>query len=766
MAAIYNAVMRVRINLKSVLVYCTYALAAVFINGALPGVPFSLGLCFAMLICGANIAAVPVLYALASIISLDWVTIVLSLFEGGFLCLVTLLYRRSGRKIRAEAAAYMAIALAPFVAFSRWQGIDSLYFTDNVYIIKAVAAIAVMLFTFFSTRCVYSLFFRLFRCMLRPDELLCISAVAALCGTGIYNLAGQFAYVCICAGLIPLAVRLYRSPASLVVACVLALPLTIGRLDINYFTYAVILSLACLIFSGAGRGAPPAVSLALAAAFMYFSGAFGINVALTVIYALLLLCCCFAAALPSDARLSSLRDLIYVKKQLDRVEEYRFRDYVSRRLFRMSEVFREIELAFTALDEGIDETALRRRMLTEVKEKLCAGCQRRGVCAKTNVYGGIASLIEVGCMKGKVSLVDLPKEITVNCSQAGALIDAINANLAEYRKLTLENYNVKSGRKLLAGQAKGVAEVLKGHAVELAREQDNLAPLEDAVIKELAACGISCPEIRISGGEQLTVLATAVGRVNPAAMAAIIGRTTGTEVLLKDRIPVDAQKNTYIFVRPPRYDAAFGVAYAIKEGERVSGDTHSVIDINEHCFLMALSDGMGSGRYARKVSSTAISLIEAFYRAEMPPEIVLDTINKLLWFNREERFTCIDVAAIDLNTLAASFIKIGSPAGVIVRKGEIKVLESNSLPLGILDSLHPTTCSEQLRCDDIVVFMSDGVTSAFSTPQDLYTYLQTLTPLNPQSLADDILNAAKKRQFGTPDDMTVLCVRIFERQSA
>ena len=145
---------------------------------------------------------------------------------------------------------------------------------------------------------------------------------------------------------------------------------------------------------------------------------------------------------------------------------------------------------------------------------------------------------------------------------------------------------------------------------------------------------------------------------------------------------------------------------------------------------------------------------------------MLDTINKLLCFNREERFTCIDVAAIDLNTLAASFIKIGSPAGVIMRKGEIKVLESNSLPLGILDSLHPTTCSEQLRCDDIVVFMSDGVTSAFSTPQDLYTYLQTLTPLNPQSLADDILNAAKKRQFGTPDDMTVLCVRIFERQSA
>lgn len=758
--------MRVRINLKSVLMYCTYALAVVFINGALPGVPFSLGLCFAMLICGANIVAVPVLYALASVISLNWLTMVLGLFEGGFLCLVTLLYRRSGRKIRAEAAAYMAISLAPFIAFSDWQGISSLYFTDNIYLIKSVAAIAVMLFTFFSVRCVYSLFFRLFRCMLRPDELLCISAVAALCGAGIYNLAGQFAYICICAGLIPLAVRLYRSPAALIVACVLALPLTIATLDINYFTYAVLLSLSCLIFCGAGRGAPPVVSLALVTAFMYFAGAFEKGVALTVIYALLLFCCCFASSIPSDGKLRSLRDLIYVKKQLDRAEEERFRDYVSRRLFRMSEVFREIELAFTALDEGIDETALRRRMLTEVREKLCAGCQRKNICAKTNVYGGIASLIEVGCLKGKVSLVDLPKEITTNCSQAGALIDAINVNLAEYRKLTLENYNVKSGRKLLAGQAKGVAEVLKSHAVELARTQENFAPLEDATMKELAACGISCPEIRIAGGEQFTVLATAIGKVNPSAIGAIIARSTGTEVLLKDRIPVDAQKSTYIFVRPPRYDAAFGVAFAIKEGERVSGDTHSVIDINEHSFLMALSDGMGSGRYARKVSSTAISLIEAFYRAEMPADIVLDTINKLLCFNREERFTCIDVAAIDLNTLAASFIKIGSPAGVIVRKGEIKVLESNSLPLGILDSLHPTTCSEQLKCDDLVVFMSDGVTSAFSTPQELYSCLQKLTPLNPQSLADDILAEAKSRQFGIPDDMTVLCVRIFERQSA
>lgn len=755
--------MRVRINLKSVLVYCIYALAVLFANGAVRGVPFSLGLCFGMMICGANIAAVPILYVLASAISLDWVTVALSAFEGGFLCIVTLLYRRSKKRIRAEAAAYMAVALSPFIAFSRWQGIQTLYFTDNPYIIKAVAAIAVLLFSFFAIRCTYTLFYRLFRCMLRPDELLCICVVAGVCGIGVYNLAGGYAWFAICAGLIPLAVRLYRSPAAIVVAIVLAVPAAVGELDIAYITHFVLLAAGCLALSGGGRGAPAALSLAATGLYLYFMGAFTQNVALTAIYALLLLCCCLVAVLPSDKRLTAIRRLIYLEQDLPAVREERLRGDVARRLFAMSEVFREIELAFTSLDEGIDEGALKRRMLTEVKEGLCAGCRRRAVCAKSAVYAGVSALIEAGCAKGKVSLVDLPKEVTTNCTQAGALLDAINRNIAEYRRLTLENDNVKSGRRLLAGQAKGVSSVLKSHAAEMSRMADSNDVPEGALLRELAVCGISCTQLKIDSGENYTVYLTAVGRPQGEHIAEIIKKTLGKEVILRERVATDAYRSTYIFVRPPRYDAAFGVAFAVKEGEDVSGDTHSVISIDEHSFLMALSDGMGSGKYARKVSSTAISLIEAFYRAGMPAEIVLDTINKLLCFNREERFACIDVAAIDLNTLVASFIKIGSPAGVIVRKGEIKVLESNSLPLGILDNLHPTTCMEQLRCDDIAVFMSDGITSAFATPQELYAYLQTLHPLNPQSLADDILKEAKSRQFGTPDDMTVLCVRIFER---
>ena len=105
-----------------------------------------------------------------------------------------------------------------------------------------------------------------------------------------------------------------------------------------------------------------------------------------------------------------------------------------------------------------------------------------------------------------------------------------------------------------------------------------------------------------------------------------------------------------------------------------------------------------------------------------------------------------------------------SPAGIIIREGEIKILESQSLPLGILDSLRPTVCSEQLKNGDIIVFMSDGITSAFPSATDMYEFLREFKPLNPQNLADKILAGALAATGSkVNDDMTVVCTRIFEK---
>jgi stage II sporulation protein E len=136
----------------------------------------------------------------------------------------------------------------------------------------------------------------------------------------------------------------------------------------------------------------------------------------------------------------------------------------------------------------------------------------------------------------------------------------------------------------------------------------------------------------------------------------------------------------------------------------------------------------------------------------------------------------LDIAAVDLNSGEAEFVKIGAPVSFIIRGKECIVLEGEGLPLGILESVKPTVCHEQLQSGDMLVFMSDGVTEAFHSTPDLCEYIGTLSPLNPQALADNLLSEALHRthptsnsapealQNSTPspeDDMTILCVRLF-----
>ena len=762
----YNVGMRVRIKVKSLIMYALYAACVICINYSAGGAPLSLGLCFAMLACGANLFATPVIYVLAAIPSLDWVVMLLALFEGAFLCAVTAIYRRAHRRVKYEYIAYIAIALAPFVAFSPWDGIEDLYFTDNPYIIKAVAAVAVIVFSLFCLKGVYALFYRLCRCKLKSEEIICLALMFTVAEIGLYNACGLYVCLALGGGLIVFAVRLYRGPAALAIACAAGLPLLCTTFSGEYMAAFCMLAALCLLFLSAGRGAPSAVAMACGALYFYFIDAFTGEVAAAVINGLVLFICCILPALPSDRAMAGLLNSLHVKKVVPEQFEERLRESTSGKLFATSQVFREIEKAFNSLDEAPGDDAMQGRVLGEIKSRLCSRCERRDKCAKSDVYSGFARLMHSGRIKGKVSLVDLPAEITVNCAHPADVIAETNAALGRLKRLSAEAENASNGRRLLANQARGIAEVLKSAAVDIARGGVRHEEREKRVEQTFAAAGICCTEIKITGDDGNEVYLTVAGEVKAAALKEGLRAALGKPFILKDKITYDGQRTCYIFVKPPDYDAAFGVAFAIKDGEKASGDTHSVIKINEHSFLMALCDGMGSGQAAKKVSSITISLIEAFFRAEMPASIVLETINKLMSFNRDETFTCLDVAAIDLNTLSAGFIKIGSPAGIIIKKDGIKVMESNSLPLGILDSIHPTVCEERLEEDDIVVFMSDGISSAFPSATDLYAFLEKLKPLNPQNLADQILAGAKKAARGkAPDDMTILAVRIFSRKS-
>jgi stage II sporulation protein E len=525
----------------------------------------------------------------------------------------------------------------------------------------------------------------------------------------------------------------------------------------------VVTGLCGVFFCRAGRWAPSVAFLPFTALYAYANGLFTCAIWLCVLRALcLFLACMLPIAIPDKHFVNTKKKLLVQPLLPARATEL-MRERTGERLFRISDVFREMELAFSSMDEGVNEAGAKARVFAEMKERNCKICERRELCEKSNVYSGFLKLVNTGCVKGKVSVIDLPSEVTVACAHPAELIARLNQSLAEYRRFMTASDNARAGRMLLAEQARGIEGVMKSLALELCRLPNDNAPLCDALLKALAKQGIACSEVEIEGESNLQITLVVGGDPPQSKLNKAICEVCRKSFLLKEKIPYDSQKMCFVYVVPPRFDAAFGMAFAIKKGESISGDTHSVIRINEHQFLATLSDGMGSGAYAQKISATAISLVEAFYRAQMPRGAVLDTINKLLSYRRDERFTCLDIAAVDLNTGDAEFVKIGAPFSIILRGKECIVLESEGLPLGILESVKPSVLHETLQNGDMLLFMSDGVTSAYHSAADLCEFLQSLSPLNPQNLADTILQEGLRRTQGTAeDDMTVLCVRLFE----
>ena len=61
-----------------------------------------------------------------------------------------------------------------------------------------------------------------------------------------------------------------------------------------------------------------------------------------------------------------------------------------------------------------------------------------------------------------------------------------------------------------------------------------------------------------------------------------------------------------------------------------------------------------------------------------------------------------------------------------------------------------------------MVLLSDGVSDAFFSNTDTVDFLLTQSTRNPQTLANNLLEEALKKYEGVAkDDMTVICVKIY-----
>ncbi len=96
------------------------------------------------------------------------------------------------------------------------------------------------------------------------------------------------------------------------------------------------------------------------------------------------------------------------------------------------------------------------------------------------------------------------------------------------------------------------------------------------------------------------------------------------------------------------------------------------------------------------------------------------------------------------------------------------MIRSASLPAGILPGIDAELAHRNVEGGDMVIMVTDGITDSLAgdEPGDrqLMKYIQQLESLNPQHVADNILEEANRCCGSKPcDDLTVLVAKIWKK---
>ena len=210
-----------------------------------------------------------------------------------------------------------------------------------------------------------------------------------------------------------------------------------------------------------------------------------------------------------------------------------------------------------------------------------------------------------------------------------------------------------------------------------------------------------------------------------------------------------------------KYQMSFGKAQATKLKSDVSGDSILNIRLKDGKYLVAISDGMGSGKKAKEASEKALRMLENLLLSGFDKQTSIELINTALMNQNEELFATLDIAIVDLYLGNIEMIKSGACPTYIKNKKKVQIVKSNSLPTGIVEDGKVQIFDKDLNPGDIMVMCSDGILDSnieYKNKELWLKYmLEDIDTVNTGKIADLIINEAIDNQFGVAkDDMTII----------
>ncbi|MDF2485784.1 MAG: hypothetical protein K0R46_1952 [Herbinix sp.] len=415
------------------------------------------------------------------------------------------------------------------------------------------------------------------------------------------------------------------------------------------------------------------------------------------------------------------------------------------------------------------------RIFEEISEKLCKNCEQCPSCWEHSfeqTYQAASLMFEVAEKKGVIREEDIPMSFRDSCISIDDFIIETNRGFEIAKLNQIWQSRISESREVIAEQLKEVSAVIQGITGEIYESAVDSRAEEERVVRRLRQEHITVKDITILEREdkRKEIFLTAScrgGRCITAKEAAILISDT-LDIRVKssesNKSVISKENENYSFLEDTKFKVLTGVARAMKEN--VSGDNFSILRLETGEFMIALSDGMGTGKDAGEESETVMSLLEEMISAGFKAETAIKLINSSLVLKADKQtFSTIDMSIINLFTGMCEFIKIGAAAAFIKRGDWVETISSTTLPIGMFGSVDYDTVTKKLYEGDIIVLLTDGVLDCIpgeNKEEFIERLLLENNSNNPQEIANRILERTLSQSNFVPmDDMSVITAGIW-----
>lgn len=444
------------------------------------------------------------------------------------------------------------------------------------------------------------------------------------------------------------------------------------------------------------------------------------------------------------------------------------REYTRDRVELCAEAFRGIYRAVrTASGESTCENIS--EIFDRASDAVCRSCPNSARCWQeryidtVDVMNNLAPIIS---QRGRAELTDMPEHFREICDRHEGLLAAINTEARSFLARRQYRARLSENRVAACNQYHDISALLSSLARELGSDIEVEPALELRLRRYLRGIALdaSVAVFRLRGGRL---------RAEIRSKSLQTLRRDGqyldklSEVLGVRLCTTDGRQDPerLILLEAEPLSVTVGVSGARRIGESVSGDRSRYFRTDEGILYVLLSDGMGSGPEAAKISGEAVSVLERFLLAGIAPDVALRILSDLYLLKNDSDLesATVDLLSINMFTGEASIFKYGAAPSFVKKGSAVKRVTGSAPPVGFRPSppLKSVRAGLRLPAGSIALMVSDGITAG-GDDKWLRTLLSDFEGDAPE-LARRVLESAPDSE-GLIDDATVIAVKVDTRR--